>query len=79
MLRQSFRTAALLGMLVGIAACSPKSPAVEEAAVSERAEAPRTKTVIDDQLKALEKAKAVQATVDKQKADADQAIKDAGG
>lgn len=79
MLRQSFRTAALLGMLVAIAACSPKSPSVDEAAVSERAETPRTKTVIDDQLKALDKAKAVQATLDKQNADADQAIKDAGG
>lgn len=39
----------------------------------------RTPTVIDDQLQALEKARAVQATLDKQAADTEKAIKESGG
>jgi hypothetical protein len=40
---------------------------------------PAQQTVIDDQLKALEKAEAVQGTVDQQKKDTDKKIDDAGG
>ena len=40
---------------------------------------PPQKTVIDTQLKALDKAKAVQGVVDDQKDTTDQTLKDAGG
>jgi hypothetical protein len=46
------------------------------AAVAPPPEPPK-KTVIDAQLKAIEKAKAVQQTVDKQKADTDKKIDEA--
>ncbi len=39
----------------------------------------RPPTVIDDQLQALEKARAVQATLDQQAADREKAIKESGG
>ena len=54
--------------------CS-SSPSPEEAA----AQAKKQKTVIDAQLKAIEKAKAVQETVDQQKKDMDKKIDDQGG
>ena len=40
---------------------------------------PHQPTVFDTQLKALDKAKTVQDTVDKQKRDADKKMEDAGG
>ena len=43
------------------------------------AAAPVQKTVLDDQLKAIQKAKDVQKTVDQQAKDTDKAIDDSGG
>ena len=40
---------------------------------------PAQKTVFDTQLKALQKAKDVQLTIDKQKRDTDKKLEDAGG
>ncbi|MBS0516859.1 MAG: hypothetical protein JSS16_15480 [Proteobacteria bacterium] len=53
----------------------PPAPAPAEPAKPEE----RQKTVIDAQLKAIDKAKAVQDTVDQQKKDMDKKLEDAGG
>jgi outer membrane protein assembly factor BamD (BamD/ComL family) len=44
-----------------------------------QAPTPPEKTIYDTQIKALQRAKDVQKTVDKQKADADKKLDDAGG
>ena len=56
------------------AACSSDDPPLPATAA-----APPQKTVFDTQLKALDKAKAVQGMVDKQKADTDKQLQDQGG
>lgn len=57
--------------------CSQGTPPPAPAAQPKPAE--RQKTVIDAQLKALDKAKAVQGTMDQQKKDMDKKLEDAGG
>lgn len=60
-----------------LAACSrSKAPAEAEAPPPSQ---PAQKTVFDTQLKALQKAKDVQKTVDQQKAETDKKLDDAGG
>ncbi|WP_018972377.1 hypothetical protein [Rudaea cellulosilytica] len=57
--------------------CSRGTPPPAPAAQPKPTE--RQKTVIDAQLKALDKAKAVQGTLDQQKKDMDKKLEDAGG
>lgn len=60
--------------IAALAGCSDdKTPPKVEVAQ------PPQKTVFDTQLKALQKAKDVQKTVDQQKADTDKKLEDAGG
>lgn len=62
---------------LALAACSRgKAPAETEAPPPQQ---PAQKTVFDTQLKALQKAKDVQKTVDEQKAEMDKKLDDAGG
>lgn len=71
---------AMLSILVLAAlsvSCSRSEPPPAPAAQPKQAE--RQKTVIDEQLKAIDKAKAVQGTVDQQKKDMDKKLDDAGG
>ncbi|MBN8482682.1 MAG: hypothetical protein J0L88_13950 [Xanthomonadales bacterium] len=63
---------------LGIGACSGRSEAPPAPAADAAPEA-RTPTVFDDPLKALDKAKAVQATLDQADADRRKALDDAGG
>ena len=65
----------LLGLLLGACGGGDKPAATPAAAPPP----PPQKTVIDTQLKALDKAKAVQGVVDDQKDTTDQTLKDAGG
>jgi len=60
---------------LALAACSSDKAPAQTAAVPP----PPQKTVYDTQFKALQKAKDVQKTVDQQKADMDQKVKDEGG
>lgn len=64
----------LLGLLLGACGSGDKP-----AATAAETPPPPQKTVIDTQLKALDKAKAVQGVVDDQKDKTDQALQDAGG
>lgn len=57
--------------------CSNSPP--PQAAAAQAAPAEKQKTVIDAQLKAIDKAKAVQDTVDQQKKDMDKKLEEAGG
>ena len=68
---------AVATLAFALAACS-RSKAPEEAAV-QAAPQPAQKTVFDTQLKALDKAKAVQGVVDQQKVEADKKVKDEEG
>lgn len=60
-----------------LAACSGSKAPAEAAA--EPAPQPAQKTVFDTQLKALDKAKAVQGVVDQQKVEADKKLKEEEG
>jgi len=72
------RSLALAACVCVLAACS--SHKAEDEAAQQAAAAPvKQKTVFDDQLKALEKAKAVQKTVDDAAKAQQKAIDDAGG
>jgi hypothetical protein len=64
-----------LAVAIALSACASSDDAAKTAAQ----DAPPPKTVLDPQLKALQKAKDVQKTVDQQKADTDKAIDDNGG
>ena len=69
--------AAIAAFAIALAGCSrSKAPAEAEVAPSPP---PPQKTVIDTQLKALQKAKDVQKTVDGQKRDMEQEVKDQEG
>ena len=75
------RTLLLLTGALALAACSSgasNDQAAADTAAEQPASAPQ-KTVLDPQLKALQKAKDVQKTVDDQKQAADKAIDDQGG
>ncbi len=67
--------AAAVAALLG--ACSGRK-AADDAATGPMT-APAQKTVIDTQLKALQKAKDVQKTVDQQKGELDRKLQDEGG
>lgn len=73
--------AAVSGLaLIMLAACSGGKQAEPEAQAPAEAAVPaRTPTVIDSQLRALDKAKSVQGTLDAQSKAASKAIDDAGG
>lgn len=83
MARSAAVTAGLVAAaLFALAACSGHQGAEAEAAKAAAATPPaasRQKTVFDDQLKALDKAKAVERQLQEDKEKADQAIEDAGG
>ena len=82
MLRQSLQIICAALMLCMLPACSSSSQQGEESTVEESTEAPaaqRQPTVFDDQLKALDKAKAVEATLQDGKAATDKAIDEASG
>jgi hypothetical protein len=64
-----------IAFAVAVSACSSSDDAKPEAAAA----APPQKTVLDPQLKALQKAKDVQKTIDADKQAADKAIDDSGG
>jgi hypothetical protein len=66
--------------LVALAACGghPSADAAKTAAATQPAPV-RQKTVFDDQLKALDKAKAVEKQLQENKAKQDKAIEDQGG
>jgi hypothetical protein len=64
-------------LAVALVACSGKS--ADDKAAAAPATTPAQKTVFDTQLKALQKAKDVQKTVDQQKADMDKKLEDSGG
>lgn len=66
----------LAAAALGLAACSRK--AADDRVVGPMTE-PAQKTVIDTQLKALQKAKDVQKTVDQQKGELDKKVQDEGG
>ena len=72
------RSLALAACVCLFAACSGHK-AEDEAAKQAAAAQPPQKTVFDDQLKALEKAKAVQKTVDDAAKAQQKAIDDQGG
>jgi hypothetical protein len=68
---------AVVTLAFALAACSrSKAP---EVAAAQSAPQPAEKTVFDTQLKALDKAKAVQGVVDQQKVDADKKVKEQEG
>lgn len=67
-------TISILALAALSVSCSSSPPPEETAA-----QAKKQKTVIDAQLKAIDKAKAVQDTVDQQKKDTDKKLEDAGG
>ncbi len=66
----------LAAAVLVLAACSRK--AADDRVVGPMTE-PAQKTVIDTQLKALQKAKDVQKTVDQEKRDLDKKLQDEGG
>jgi hypothetical protein len=69
-----------IALAMALPACSSGGSGDDEAAkTAAQAAAPPQKTVLDPQLKALQKAKDVQKTVDDQKQATDKAIDDNGG
>jgi hypothetical protein len=74
MVRHLSAAAIVTALLLG--ACSGGGDSSDTSAVAPPA---RTPTVIDDQLKALEKAKAVQATLDAAEAERRRKLDEAGG
>jgi hypothetical protein len=70
------RTTSLLFGLLLLAACNHKAAEPEQAATPPPA---KQKTVLDDQLKALEKAKGVEKQLQDEKEKADKALEDQGG
>ena len=66
-----------IGVAIAVSACSSGASS-DEGKPEAQASAPQ-KTVLDPQLKALQKAKDVQKTLDDDKKAADKAIDDSGG
>jgi len=67
-------TICCVGIVLALGACSrSREPAVSETTPPSR---PAEKTVFDTQIKALDKAKAVQGVVDQQKVDAERKTKE---
>ena len=63
-------------LVLALGACGSSQKPAEQVAAPPP---PPQKTVLDDQLKAIDRAKAVQDTVDKQAKKADDQLKDQGG
>ena len=73
-------TLSILTLAALSVSCSRSVPPPPPPVAAEPAKpAQRQKTVIDAQLKALDKAKAVQGTVDQQKKDMDKKLEEEGG
>jgi ABC-type transporter MlaC component len=70
------RLTLLIAAILALPACSSGGDDASKAAAQA---APPQKTVLDPQLKALQKAKDVQKTIDADKQKTDQAIDDSGG
>lgn len=70
-----FVIAAVPVLAVLLVACSAEKPPP----VDQKPATPAQQTVFDTQIKALQKAKDVQKTVDQQKADMDKKLDDQGG
>ena len=70
---------ALAVLALGLSACSSSEPPPPEAAAAQPAKPLPNSNVFSTDVKALNKAKAVQGVVDKQAQDADQQLKDNGG
>ena len=68
-----------IALAFALSACSSGASSDEDASKATAQAATPQKTFIDPQLKALQKAKDVQKTVDDQKKAADKAIDDQGG
>ena len=82
MLRQTLQITCAVLFLCMLPACSSSSQQDSEAAVDESTDAPAVQkqpTVFDDQLKALDKAKAVEGTLQDGKEATDKAIDEASG
>jgi hypothetical protein len=73
-----FATISILALAALSASCSSSPPPAATEPVAQKPPE-RQKTVIDEQLKAIDKAKAVQDTVDQQKKDMDKKLEEAGG
>lgn len=73
------RIALILAGLVMLAACSDRGTGDEAPAPREQAAPVRGKTVVDEQLKALDKARAVEKQLQDEKASRDRALESAGG
>jgi hypothetical protein len=82
MLRQSLQIACAAAILCLLPACSSSTPADSESVADESADSATTQkqpTVLDDQLNALDKARAVEATLEDAKAARDKAMDEASG
>ncbi len=83
MLRQTLQFTCAVALLLLLPACSSSSQPDSESVVDETVEDPAVQkqpTVFDEQLRALDKAKAVEATLEDGKAATDKAIdEDSGG
>jgi hypothetical protein len=65
-------------LICALCACTQDKPPPPKAAVQTPPAAPAP-TVLDDQMRALQKARDVQKTMDQRAPDVDQKLKDAGG
>lgn len=84
MVRQTLKFAACLLALSALAACSSTSSDADTSAAAEAANQPdatqaRDPSVFDDQLKSLDKAKAVEETLKKAQAERDKEIDEQSG
>ena len=72
-------TAALAVVVLGLSACGADAPPPTKAAAAQPAQPLPNTNVFSSDVKALQKAKDVQKTVDEQKKEQDKAIEDSGG
>jgi len=68
----------LPAIVCALCACTPDKPPPPKAAAQPLPAAPAP-TVLDDQMRAMQKARDVQKTMDQRNSDVDQKIKDGGG
>lgn len=81
MVRQTVRTAVVVMFALSLSACSSKTAdpeAAQDADTATQAE-PATPTVLDEQMKAMQKAREVEETLQKAKEAQDKAIDEASG
>lgn len=74
-----FAAPSIAALAFALAACSSSKAPASDPMPAAATPAPAQKTVFDTQLKALQKARDVQKTVNQQKADLDKAMKEQGG